>query len=154
MEMEPSSMNRSTIIFSRIPFFAALSLLVLAIGGCGHHEPYDYIKVNGKVMYEDGSPIKVDRFYVKFISQEPATDSKNVARPGDGVVNGKTGEFPSVTSSPTMHGSGIVPGEHKVLILNAGSAVPVEYTRVETTPLTVNAKDSPFTLKIKKPAGL
>jgi len=66
-------------------------------------------------------------------------------------VDVKTGEFTFVTSHNA--GDGIAVGDHKVLIMPPGPAVPLEYTNVETTPLTANSKDSPFDLRIKKPAG-
>jgi len=127
-------------------------MVMLVIGGCGHREPFEYVKVSGKVRYEDGSLIPAGRLVVRFISQTQTGDRKIIARPGDGEVNVKTGEFRSVTSHNA--GDGIVAGEHKVLIMAGGSAVPDEYTKPETTPLTANSSDSPFDFKIKKPEGV
>jgi hypothetical protein len=143
-------MNRGFALFARVLFAATFSTMVLAISGCGHREPFDYVKVQGKVSYEDGSLIPGKRIIVRFISQTPPQDRKFTPRPGDGEVDLKTGMFSCVTSSNTF-GNGIVPGEHKVIIVGGGRAVPIEYTKIETTPLTVNASNSPFDLKITKP---
>jgi len=148
MAMFPT--NRGFVFFSRVAVAVAFSASILAISGCGH-EPFGYVKVQGKIHYEDGTLIPASRIVVRFISQAPTPDRKITARPGDAEVNVKTGAFTNVTSH--AFGDGIVPGEHKVVIVGAGDTVPEEYTKVETTPLTVNSKDSPFDLKIAKPTG-
>ncbi len=144
-------MNRNFALFSRGIFAAAISTMFFSLSGCGHHEPFGYVKVQGKVSYEDGSLIPARRLVVRFISQAPSPDVKIVPRPGDGEVNVKTGTFAKVTSHTP--GDGIVPGEHKVIIVGeVRGLVPTEYTDVATTPLTVNSNDSPFDIKVKKPS--
>ncbi len=124
--------------------------MVFAISGC-HHEPYEYVKVKGKVSYEDGSVIPAKQLTVRFISQTPSQSTAETPRPGNAVVDVRTGMFDKVTSHTP--GDGIVPGEHKVIIVQGGSLVPEEYCKVDTTPLKVNANDSPFDIKIKKPSS-
>ena len=133
----------------RVFHAAACSALLLSIGGCGYHEPFKYVKVQGKVTYEDGTVIPAQRLTVRFVSMTPASDPKMTPRPGDGVLDPKTGEFTRVTSHSA--GDGILRGKHKVLILGGGDLVPAKYVRVETTPLEVDAKDSPFNFTIEKP---
>jgi hypothetical protein len=142
-------MNRSLAFFLRVFFAVAFSTLLSAISGCGgNREPFEYVKVEGKVSYEDGSRIPAG-LVVKFIPQWPPREGTMTPRPGEAHVDAKTGMFSHVTSHTA--GDGIVAGKHKVLILQGGPLVPKEYTRPETTPLTVNASDSPFDLKVRKP---
>ncbi len=143
-------MNRGFAFLSRVFFAATFSTMIIAIGGC-NREPFDHVKVRGKVSYEDGSLIPAKRLTVKFIPQTPSNSTAMTPRPGDAIVDAKTGMFDRVTSHTP--GDGIVVGDHKVLIVGGGSLVPEEYTRPETTPLKVNSKDSPFDFKIKKPSG-
>jgi hypothetical protein len=142
-------MNGRPATYLRV--FGAITLLtvLIAISGCGNGEPFDLVKVQGKVSYEDGSLIPAGRMVVRFISQTRSRDPKIVARPGEAEVDRATGSFEYVTTH--NFGDGIVVGEHKVIIVPAGPAVPAEYSTVETTPLKVNSKDSPFDIRIKKP---
>jgi hypothetical protein len=70
-------------------------------------------------------------------------------------VDPATGKFQTVTSH--TYGDGLVRGEHKVLVeaLSASNVrlplVPPEYADVAKTPLRVDTKDSPFTIKVPKP---
>jgi hypothetical protein len=144
------NMNRGFAFASRVSWAVTLATAAVVLGGC-NHEPFEYVKVKGKVTYEDGTLIPAKRLVVKFISQTPSQSPALTPRPGDAYPDPKTGIFESVTSHNP--GDGIVAGEHKVLIFGGGSGVPEDYTRVETTPLKVNASDSPFELKIKKPSS-
>jgi hypothetical protein len=143
--------NQGFAFLSRVLVAVTCSLMIVAFSGCGNKEPFDLVKVRGKVTYEDGSTIPAGRIIVRFISQTKSRDPKIVPRPGQTQVDAKTGAFEYVTTHE--FGDGIVVGEHKVILAPASSAIPEEYTKVETTPLTVNSKDSPFDLKIKKPGG-
>ncbi len=135
-----------------VPFLAGLS-------GCGSGEKFSYVKVSGKVSYEDGSLIPADWMEIRFISQVPPPDAKTAPLRGIAEVDPKTGKFDVVTSH--TYGDGLVPGEHKVLIqavrgkFKTSSAVmdlvPPEYTDPEKTPLVVNTNQSPFDLKVRKP---
>jgi len=116
----------------------------------GKSQPFQYFKVQGKVTYEDGSLIPASRLVLRFIPVTKPDVGKLVPPAGSGEVDVRTGEFASVTSH--RFGDGITPGEHKLLILAGGSAVPEEYTKLDTTPLMVNANDSPFEFRIRKPA--
>jgi hypothetical protein len=124
--------------------------MIIAIGGC-NREPFEYVKVHGKISYEDGSLIPAKRLIVRFIPQTPSQSAARTPRPGDAIVDAKTGMFDRVTSHTP--GDGIVVGDHKVVIRGGGSLVPEEYTRSETTPLKANSSDSPFEFKIKKPSS-
>jgi hypothetical protein len=132
-----------------------LALFASGLSGCGGGERFSYVKVAGKVSYEDGSLIPADRLRVRFIPLAPPLDSKTPPPSGYAEVDPKTGTFTVVTSH--THGDGLVPGKHKVLIqaINGdrlrADLVPAEYTRPEKTPLSVNTDHSPFDLKVRKP---
>ena len=137
-------------------FVLAVSLVCLS--GCGSGDPFSYVKVSGKVSYDDGSLIPAERVKVIFVSQSPPLDPKTYPPYGIAEVDPKTGSFKVVTSH--NYGDGLVRGEHKVLIeaLNAeklrSDLVPKEYGKPETTPLMVKTDQSPFDLKVRKPAGV
>jgi len=140
----------------RVPPAAAIGLfaVVVAVAGCSE-EPFAYVQVSGQVTYEDGSVIPAPRVKVSFVSQAPPLDQKTVPRPGVAEVDPATGKFQTVTSH--TYGDGLVRGEHKVLVeaLSASNVrlplVPPEYADVAKTPLRVDTKDSPFTIKVPKP---
>ena len=131
------------------------ALALVALGGCGSSDPFDYVKVRGKVTYDDGSPIPAHIVRVTFVPQAPPTDIKTHPRPGVADVDVATGTFDVVTSH--QFGDGIVRGQHKVMIValdqrqNATPEVPAIYGSVNTTPLVVDAEDSPFELKVNRP---
>lgn len=133
----------------------AVSLL---LAGCSS-EPFQYVKVSGKVTYEDGSAIPAPRLSVEFVPQAKAVDAKTVPRPGKADVDPKTGEFKVVTSH--TYDDGLVPGEHKVVVRAVDlmnqplpGFVPPEYGDLNKTPLKVNTSDpQSFVLKVQKPSG-
>lgn len=128
-----------------------LLIAIVPLVGCGPRAPFDYVKVSGKVIYEDGTPVP-EGIRVGFVSQMPSLEGDLRPRPAYGFTN-ENGEFAYVTSQKP--GDGIVPGEHKVLVVieaeNPTRVIPAEYGQVKTTPLTVQAEDSPFELRIRKP---
>ncbi len=131
-----------------------LLALVVLVSGCSG-EPYAYTQVSGRVTYEDGTVIPAPKVKVAFISQTPPADPKTHPLPGVAEVDPKTGDFKVVTSH--TYNDGVVPGEHKVLVEAIAEndarlpLVPPEYADVNKTPLHVNTKDSPFTIKVPKP---
>jgi hypothetical protein len=133
--------------------FVLLSLLTLA--GCGTREPFDYVKVHGKVSYDDGSLIPVDPLRLTFYPQDIPPKGKDYPRPGMAAVDKASGTFESVTSH--QFGDGLVRGKHKVTIGAVGptpvspSILPPEYGDMRCTPLVVDTADSPFELKVRKP---
>lgn len=127
--------------------------LLTLLAGCGGGS--DYVKVSGKVTYEDGSLIPDQRIDVVFYPgdgirpQDEAGKAKTNWRVGRGMVNIIDGTFDSVTSF--RYGDGIMPGKHRVGVEAPG--VPREYASAKTTPLVVDTKDSPFTLLVRKPGS-
>jgi hypothetical protein len=123
--------------------------------GCGPSEPFDYVKVAGKVTYDDGSVIPAERLQVIFVSQAPPLDAKTQPRPGHAEVNVADGTFDTVTSH--KYGDGLVPGKHKVQVIamdkmqRPTKAVPKLYESPATTPLIVDTADAPFHIQIAKP---
>ena len=137
-----------------------LVVTLAGLPGCGSGEPFSYVKVSGKVSYDDGSLIPADRLRVVFISQVPPLDPKAPSPNGIADADPKTGSFDLVTSH--NHGDGLVPGEHKVLIQAISKdklgketlrsdLVPPEYGNPEKTPLVVNTNKLPFDLRVQKP---
>jgi hypothetical protein len=133
------------------------ALALVALGGCGSSDPFDYVQVQGKVTYDDGSTIPAQFIRVTFVPQTPPADVKTHPRPGVAEVDVATGSF-NVVSSHNF-GDGIVRGAHKVTIvaldqqLNATPAVPAVYADVNTTPLAVDASASPYHFQVRKPGS-
>ncbi|MEX0642201.1 MAG: hypothetical protein WD468_05845 [Pirellulales bacterium] len=130
-------------------------LLLTSAFGCGSSGPFDYVRVSGKVSYEDGSPIPVKGLRLRFAALDAPKIDNAVPRPGIARVDDK-GEFSSVTSYKPA--DGLIPGKHKVA-LEAGGAigikvpVPQDYQSISTTPLVVDTADAPFDIKVPKPKG-
>ena len=112
------------------------------------------VRAKGTVTYEDGSLIPAERMVFTFV---PTAKPEDKLAPPRGVaeVNVADGTFSAATSH--KFSDGIVAGTHKVLILaldanqNPTPAVPAIYRSPETTPLQVEANESPFQFQIPKP---
>ena len=146
--------HSSPLCPARTPLKKLLALVgLLAVVGCGSGEPFDYVKVSGKVSYEDGMLIDADRVTVVFIPLDaPATEGSK-PRSGMAEVNVSDGTFDSATSH--RYGDGILAGRHRVLIVALGARqelgiLPPEYSDSEKTPLEVDTADSPFHFKVKR----
>ena len=133
---------------------AAFGLALLA--GCGSREPFELVKVSGRITYEDGTLIPAEGNYVRltFYPQTPPRDPRTHPRPGTAEVNLQDGAFSRAT---THHwGDGLTVGKHKVVISTialqqAPKGVPQEYNDLHHTPLEVDTANVPFHLKIRKP---
>jgi len=137
-------------------FRAVFSLFSIVLAGCGSNSPFKYVKVSGKIGYEDGTPIPIGGMELRFTALDAPKLEKAYPRPGVARVNEK-GQFERVTSY--KFGDGLIPGRHKVSIdLGNGPdikpLVPKEYTSAATTPLVVDTADSPFTIKVPKPKAI
>jgi hypothetical protein len=136
-------------------FIVILSLWTLYLSGCGARDPFEYVKVSGKVTYEDGMLIPLDGMFLNFYSQTPPVDAKTYPRIGTTLVQKSDGTFSSVTSHRA--GDGLIRGKHKVTVTSStqaplpSSMVPVEYADPEKTPLEVDTAQQPFVLKVRKP---
>jgi hypothetical protein len=130
-------------------------LCLLTLSGCWSSEPFAYVKVHGKVSYDDGSLIPADPLVLTFYPQDKAPKGKDYPRPGMATVDKATGKFDSITSH--MVGDGLVRGKHKVTLSSPGNIVltpslmPSEYGDMNRTPLEVDTANSPFELKVRKP---
>jgi hypothetical protein len=129
-------------------------LVCVTCFGCGSGGPFKYVRVSGKVTYEDGSPIP-GGCRLMFSSQDVAPVENAYPRPGMANVDAN-GNFDCVTSY--KYGDGLVPGKHKVAIQAANErdgklVVPKEYASTETTPLVIDTADSPLDIKVPKPKG-
>ena len=148
----------------RLPFVighlsSTILILLVAcsplLAGCGAKDPFRYVRVSGKVTYEDGSLVPVDSLRLTFSADPPVKVGKDHARPGVATVDRANGEFRSVTSHTA--GDGLVAGKYKVTLAGVNatslspSVVPPEYTDFNRTPLQVDTAKLPFDLKIAKP---
>ena len=136
--------------------FLTVVLVSLLAGGCGSGEPFDMVKVSGKISYDDGTLLPAEENYVRltFISQVDPLDSRTHPRPATAEVDLADGTFDCAT---THHwGDGLIVGAHKVVISTdvrqvVPKGVPAEYNSQRTTPLEIDTADAPFDLKIRKP---
>jgi hypothetical protein len=127
-------------------------LVFAALVGCGSNEPFDYVKVHGTVTYDDGTPLPIKQYQLRFQSEVPA---KGTFFPPNGQTAVTDGKFDTVTSH--KFGDGLVPGKHKVIFAYATDAkgklvVPPEYTEVSTTPIEIDTANSPLEIKVPKPS--
>ena len=133
---------------------------VMLLSGCGGGDPFKIVPVSGKVAFKDGSLIKADQIVVTFLPQEAKGVGKNAPLAAQGNVNVADGTFAGLTTH--RHLDGAIVGKHKVTVqaLKMGpggvglptDAVPLRYTRPETTPLTceVTGSGNTITLEIDK----
>ena len=129
-------------------FLLPAACLIVLLGGCGgSRDPFSYVKVAGKVTYEDGSKLPVI-VQLRFYPQAPPLDEKTYPRVGSAVTNAD-GEYRDVA---------VVTGKHKVTLSTAKGkrrsleAVPPEYSDPDKTPLLLDTADpATFNLKIAKP---
>ena len=126
------------------------SCLVLGCGKSG--EPFGIVPVEGKVTYEDGTPIP--NVFVQFVPETPPLDAKTVPRPGVASIT-DDGTIELVTTY--NFGDGVVVGKHKVIVYSKTpngqrtKDVDPKYGTASTTPLIVDTADSPFHIKVEKP---
>lgn len=131
----------------------AIAALACVISGCGDsNTPFGIVLVEGKVTYEDGTPIP--GVAVQFVPQASPLDPKTFPRPGvAGIAN--DGTIEQVTTYE--YGDGLVPGKHKVIVKSKTGngqrtdAVDPKYSSADTTPLVVDTAESPFDIKVEKP---
>ncbi len=131
----------------------ALSLLA----GCSGEpsDPFSYVKVSGKVAYDDGSLVKVPDMLLIFHPLTSPIDPKTCPHSGMTLVNVATGEFLSVTT--WRPGDGVVHGKHKVTLSRArhkplpADQVPPEYFDPQKTPLEVDTDHWSGVLTVRKP---
>lgn len=124
----------------------------MLLNGCGSGEPFDYVKVQGTVTYDDGTPLPGKGYQLRFQSEAPAKGTFHPPMGQAAVVDGK---FEVVTSH--KFGDGLVPGKHKVIFAyatdaNGKSLVPLEYTESSRTPLEIDTANSPLVIKVPKPS--
>lgn len=130
-----------------------LAVCFLVVIGCNSNEPFEYVDANGKLSYEDGTPIGKGGIRLQFVSIDQEAVEGLHPRPALANVDAD-GNFDSVTSY--KFGDGLLPGKHKVAILSAKDEsgrplIPKEYSHVKTTPLIVDTANVPLMIKVPKP---
>ena len=144
--------RRTTTVRCALGLWVAATASVL---GCSGGNPYDMVEVAGSVKYEDGSLIPADSIMVKFSPQAAPLDPKTHPRPAIASVDVSDGTFAFATTH--KHADGIVAGKHKVLVIAYGkngtgtNVVPKAYEHPATTPVELDAGESPFEIKVQKP---
>ncbi|HEV3418652.1 MAG TPA: hypothetical protein VG056_17665 [Pirellulales bacterium] len=143
----------------RFQFYACLGACLLAglLTGCGSGEPFSYVKVNGKVSYDDGTPIPAKRIQLIFITQTvQPVDAKTSPPQGKADVTSADGKFDVVTSH--TYDDGLLAGKHKVMVIPKDETgrpveglVPKEYRELGTTPIEIDTANLPLEIKVKKP---
>ena len=140
------------------PLFTALAAAfgLALLAGCGSPEPFELVKVSGRITYEDGTLIPAEGNYVRltFYPQTPPLDPRTHPRPGIAEVNLQDGTFSIATTR--RWGDGLTSGKHKVVVSTdvlqvVPKGVPPEYNDPDRTPLVVDTANQPFELKIRKP---
>jgi hypothetical protein len=128
--------------------------LIALLAGCGQKDPFSYVKISGKVTYEDGSTLPAV-VQLRFYPQSPPLDGKTYPRVGAGLTDAE-GKYRSITSH--LAGDGVVRGKHNVTLSTPKGGrlppdmVPPEYNSFDKTPLLVDTADPrTFNLKIRKP---
>jgi hypothetical protein len=135
----------------RLNFF--LASVVLCCAGCGDKGPFQYMPVEGKLTYEDGSPIPAASIMLQFESLDAKPVGDMHPRPAMASVD-STGVFKNATS--LKYADGLIPGRHKVALHYATDAkgkllVPKPYTHLGTTPLEIDTGDGTIEIKVPKP---
>jgi hypothetical protein len=133
-----------------------LALAVAVVAGCGSGNPWDLVKVTGKVTYDDGTIIPVGSMKLYFVPQTPPIDSKTSPRQGVAGVNASDGSFDAVTTY--KYGDGLIAGKHKVVVAAYESGardlspkVPKQCSMAATTPLEIDTANLPLEIKVPKP---
>jgi hypothetical protein len=131
-------------------------VLIACASGCGSGSPFKYVRVKGKVAYEDGSAIPVNGLRLRFAALDAPEVANAVPRPAFARVD-DNGQFDSVTSYKP--GDGLIPGKHKVAIEVGGGPgtklpVPKDYQSISTTPIVIDTADSPLDIKVPKPKAV
>lgn len=146
-------MHKQAALAARALASSVLTLLVVASLGCGSDQPFKYVPVEGTLSYEDGETIPADGISLEFVTLDVQPTEEFYPRPASAKLDAK-GVFTCATSY--KYGDGLVPGKHKVAIYYATDKqgnllVPKEFTHITTTPLIIDAADSPLEIKVPKP---
>lgn len=132
------------------PFQLIFALLLGTAFGCGSGSPYAYQKVEGRISYEDGTPLP-GNVVLRFVAQDAPAIEGAVPRPAMANADAQ-GRFDCVTSY--KYGDGLIKGKHKVALEvspNAKPVVPKEYTNAATSPLIIDTANTPLEIKVPKP---
>ena len=112
--------------------------------GCGSSKPFDYVKVEGQLTYDDGEAVPADGIVLEFVTLDVGPNEQFHPRPGSSKLDDK-GQFTCATSY--KYGDGLVPGRHRVAIYYAKDSegkllVPKDYTHIASTPLIIDTADT------------
>lgn len=133
--------------------FVHVCLLALLAGCSSSSSPFDYVKVSGKVRYEDGTPLPLKGFVLKFYALDAPSIEGAKPRVAQASVDSQ-GNFDQVTSH--KYGDGLIPGRHRVAFFYATDAsgrsvVPEDYAMPGSSPLIIDTADAPLEIRVPKP---
>ena len=134
---------------------AAAFFCLLAIAGCGGG-PFDIVPVSGSVAYEDGEPLPIGNFEIKFVPQVESPDGAQFPRVGTAIVNAE-GQFSAATTH--KYRDGLINGRHKVYFKSANGpggkpVVAAEFLSSQATPLVVDVAESrALEIRVPRPSG-
>lgn len=127
-------------------------VFTVALAGCGSGSPFDIVKVQGDVLYEDGSPLPAGTYQVRFVPQFGSPDGKNFGRVATGEVD-ESGKLISVTTR--RYDDGLIKGKYAVCLTLEGKKsqlAPESCLNDKTTPLSVDVAESrKLEIRVPKP---
>ena len=130
---------------------ALLGAVLAGVAGCGDDNPFDMVKVDGKVTYEDGSLIKATEITILFTPQRDSVKSIDGKQPrsATAVVNVADGTFSEASSNE--FGDGLVVGKHNaiVYIIKSEGATQLEVSPTKSE-IEVGSGKTHFEFKIEK----
>jgi hypothetical protein len=109
-------------------------LLGLAVAGCKAEPPYQLVPVQGRVIYRDQG-----------VAEATIQLVPDGARGTHGpTATGQTKKDGSFTLETPPHGSGVVPGRYKAVILvySGRPNLPAKYANAAETPLLIDVPET------------
>ncbi|MEE8450586.1 MAG: zf-HC2 domain-containing protein [Thermoguttaceae bacterium] len=104
----------ATVRMAAMILVLAVTTNLLLAGGLGYGEiePFDIVRVTGRITFDDGTPIPVTRITVMFESQVDPIDKKTHPRPGFAELDVRDGTFSEATTH--RFSDGLIVGPHRV----------------------------------------
>ncbi len=128
---------------------AAAAWLLLAVVGCGSSEPFDMVRVTGKVTYDDGTPIQAARVFIRFSPQVESKDKQTHPKMGEAEVHVEDGTFSEATSH--RYGDGLVIGRHTVSVFTEDDKLRQTQLDVSPSEIEVGGGADHFEFTVKRP---
>ena len=141
----------TALLFGAVRVVLALCSLISAVDNQG----FDYPRVYGRCLYDDGGRIPIQGLALEFRSENGSESLPSSDRLGVALVDDTTGDFECVLR--------VLPSQANrsikiAVLLNSGlpapsDIIPPQYAAPHTTPLQANPKATRIALRIAKPAS-